>query len=99
MIPRDNRGALRDDLTAVKDDLRRLRADSGVLARDAFIAGKGSAAEAKAQLNHSLKNATIRGRLGLRKAREQVGKRPGTAMAAAFGVGLVLGLLLLSRRA
>jgi ElaB/YqjD/DUF883 family membrane-anchored ribosome-binding protein len=98
MISHDRRGTLRRDLNAVRDDLRRLRSDTGVLAKNAFDAGKDSAVEAKGYLHDTLRSASIRGRWGLRKAGEQIGKRPGTAVAAAFGMGLVLGLVFLNGR-
>ena len=96
MVSNDNRReTLQRDLNVVKEDLRKVKTDAGVFARDAYDAGCCSAVEIKGQLQETLKSAAAKGRTGLSMVREQVGQRPGTAVAAAFGVGLLLGLVLL----
>ena len=99
MVSNQNSGeTLQRDLNAVKDDLGKIKTDTGVLARDAYRAGRTSAIEAKGHLQDALMAAAAKGKKGLAVARTQVGNRPGTALAAAFGVGLVLGLVLASGR-
>src|SRR5437764_1265817 len=98
MVSDNKRETLQRDFKAVKDDLRKLKTDSGVFAKDAYDAGCCSAVEAKEYLQDSVKTAASKGRKGLSMVREQVGNRPGTAVAAAFGVGLVLGLFLIGTR-
>jgi len=99
MVSSSRREAVSKDFDAVKDDLRKIKTDAGAVAKSAYDAGCCSAAEAAESLKSGLRSTRIRGRLGLRLAREQVETRPGTAVAAAFGLGLVMGLFLLGRRA
>jgi ElaB/YqjD/DUF883 family membrane-anchored ribosome-binding protein len=99
MVSTDNSGeTLQRDFNAVKEDLGKIKTDTGVLARDAFKVGRASAIEAKGHLQDTLKAAAAKGKVGLTMARNQVSNRPGTALAAAFGVGLVLGLVLAGSR-
>jgi ElaB/YqjD/DUF883 family membrane-anchored ribosome-binding protein len=98
-VHRDN---IQRDFDAIKDDLRRLRSDGGVLVRDAFTAGRGTAADATAALQDRVKAAAGKGKetftQGLTLVGGHVGRRPGTALAAAFGVGLIFGLILMRGR-
>jgi ElaB/YqjD/DUF883 family membrane-anchored ribosome-binding protein len=99
MVSSDNRSeTLQRDFNAVKADLGKIKTDTSVLARDAFKVGRSSAIEAKGHLQDTLRAATIRGKKGLSIARKQVASRPRTAVTAAFGVGLVLGLVLAGGR-
>jgi ElaB/YqjD/DUF883 family membrane-anchored ribosome-binding protein len=99
MVSSDNSGeTLQRDFNAVKEDLGKIKTDTGVLARDAFKVGRSSAIEAKGHLQDTLRAAAVKGKKGLSMARKQVASRPGTAMAAALGVGLVLGLVLAGGR-
>lgn len=98
MVSNDKRENLRGDFNAVKDDLRKLKTDGGVLAKDAYDAGCCSAVEAKAALAETLKGAASKGKMGLSMVRDQVESRPGTALATAFGAGLIVGLFLLGSR-
>jgi hypothetical protein len=92
MVSDTRREAIGRDVNAVKDDLRKLKTDAGTFAKDAYDAGCCSASDAT-------KSLRVRGKLGLRMAREQLETRPATIAVAAFGVGLVMGLFLLRRRA
>jgi ElaB/YqjD/DUF883 family membrane-anchored ribosome-binding protein len=94
----NRRDRLQDEYNAVKDDLRKLTRDAAVFARDACDVGVGSAVDAKDQIRDTLRSAANKGRTGLGVIRDQVGTRPGAAIAAVFGVGLILGLVLLGRR-
>ena len=97
MVTDNKRQTLASDFQAVRDDLGKLKTDAGTLAKDAYKAGCGSAVEAKGYLKDTLRGATVRGRLGLRMTRTQISNRPGTAIAVAFGAGLITGLFLLGR--
>jgi ElaB/YqjD/DUF883 family membrane-anchored ribosome-binding protein len=101
MVSNNRRRTIHRDFDAVKDDLRKLKTDGGVLVRDAYDVGRGSAVEAKAALQDTLKAAAGKGKesvsQGLSLVGGHVGRRPATALAAAFGVGLVVGLFLLRR--
>lgn len=99
MVSDSRREAIDRDLGAVKDDLRKLKTDTGVFATDAYDVGRSSAGDAAQSLKRGLRSAAIRSRIGLRRAREHVEARPATAAAAAFGIGLFLGFVLLRRRA
>jgi ElaB/YqjD/DUF883 family membrane-anchored ribosome-binding protein len=99
MVSSDKGGeTLQHDFNAVKADLGKIKTDTGTLARDAFKVGRASAIEAKGHLQDTLRAAAVKGKKGLSLARKQVASRPGTALAAAFGVGLVLGLVLTAGR-
>jgi len=99
MVSDSRREAVARDVDAVKDDLRKLKTDTGAFAKNAYDAGCCSAADAAESLKRGLRSTGIQGQLGLRVARDQISQRPGTAVAAAFGMGLVLGLFMLGRRA
>jgi ElaB/YqjD/DUF883 family membrane-anchored ribosome-binding protein len=98
MVTDNRRSTIASDFRAIREDLGKLKTDAGTLAKDAYRAGCGSAVEAKGHLKDTLRAATIRGKLGLRLTRHHIGSRPATAVAVAFGAGLIAGLFLLGRR-
>jgi ElaB/YqjD/DUF883 family membrane-anchored ribosome-binding protein len=99
MVSGNKRDSLQQDFQAVKDDLRKLKTDTGSVAKGVYDASCCSAMEAKTALQDTLKAAASKGQVGLDVARDQISTRPATAMAIAFGAGLIAGLFLLGRRA
>jgi ElaB/YqjD/DUF883 family membrane-anchored ribosome-binding protein len=99
MVSDSRKEAVARDYDAVKEDLRKLKTDVGAFAQDAYDAGCCSAADAAQSLKRGLRSTAVRSRIGLRMARGQVEAHPRTAVAAAFSLGLALGLVLMGRRA
>jgi len=93
MISGEQRASLRGDVRDVREDLRRLHARGRAPAP-----AQASTIEAKAHLHDVIDAAAARARRGVNKAQDHVRGQPVPAIAAAFGVGLVVGLFLLNRR-
>jgi ElaB/YqjD/DUF883 family membrane-anchored ribosome-binding protein len=93
----DDARALRREIDRLKSDLERLRGDFSGLASDAVATAKAGVTEVKHRVEERAHSAANKGRETAEAVVEQVAAHPYVSLAAAFGVGMVLGIGL-SRR-
>lgn len=93
----DKEKQVSDELAAVKKDLGRLQADLSGLVSAIHASGKAKVEGAQDAVMSELEEALLRLRAGGNKlvsgAEHEVVKHPMTALAAAVGVGFLLGKL------
>jgi ElaB/YqjD/DUF883 family membrane-anchored ribosome-binding protein len=87
-----------EDVQALKEDLAQLRADLGSLTGKAAHQAKVMGRERLEQMRHALAAAKAKGGAAVEGTQHQIEEHPWAAVAIAFGVGLVVGKLLLHRR-
>jgi len=86
----DEKTELRNDIDKLKEDLTHLRSDIGSLTETLVGTGRDSAKAVRDQVQHRVES-------GIDSAKKCIEERPVTTMAAAFGVGLLLGKLFSSK--
>jgi ElaB/YqjD/DUF883 family membrane-anchored ribosome-binding protein len=89
---------LRGDIDKLRGDLASLTKSLGEVARETAGAGARRARAAADDIAHRLDAATVDARLKARenvaRVEQQIEERPFTAVAIAFGIGLLMGRLM-----
>ena len=94
--------AVRSDIAQLKQDLRLLMDDMGAVAKNRAHRAKERVGEAmhefKDRAGEAAQAAKEKGRVAAEKAEETITDHPFASVGIAFGVGLLLGAVLTSRR-
>jgi len=85
---------MNEDLRALKEDLSQLRADLASLTGKATNQAKAMGRERFEQMRQALAAAKEKGGAAVQGTQHQIEEHPWTAVAIAFGVGLLVGKLL-----
>lgn len=100
-----NEADFQAQIDAMRSDFTNLKGDLASLLRDAIAAGKAGTGEAREhledaveqkleQLNSAWHSAQSRGKKAVASFEESVAERPLVSVGTAFGVGVVIGILL-----
>lgn len=96
---------VRRDVDSIKDDLASLRADLSAAMKDLMAAGRAEAGDARERIEDTVRaklekieaaagRAAERGRDAIGAIEAHVEEKPLQSLAAAFGLGLLVGVLL-----
>lgn len=88
----DYSGQMREDLEKLRTDLRQVRSDLSLLRDDAVKAARTGATEARGRIDEHLKTVSEKGRHTIESVEGRVHEHPMMALAAAFVVGVVIGV-------
>jgi len=97
-VSAEEAGTLRDEIERLKSDLHRLRTDFSGLTDDAVHAARTGAAQAKDRVEQGARAVADKGQESVEALENQIAAHPLMALAAAFSVGMALGIGL-SRKA